>query len=291
MIDLYLLEELVAFLEKGTLAETAKVLNVTQPTITRGMQKLEEELGVQLFNREPNKITLTKVGEFAAKKAKEAITVNQDYAKEVKNFDISQNTITLASNAPGPLIILNTLKTKNIKADSSLLLESNYNYQSLLLNEQYTCLILNFPLEDKNISSIYLGKENLFVHINEFTQLASKKEVSFNDLSNLTFLVISDIGIWKQIIQNEIPNAKFLYQNDSTNFTEIRNNSIFPYFTTNITKLSSHQQKKELKDRVQLAIKNTSAQQSFYACFLKKNKNRLRPLIEKIQDKWEEIDQ
>lgn len=243
MIDLYLLEELVAFQENGTLAKTADTLNVTQPTITRGLQKLEDKLGVQLFNR------------------------------------------ALASNASGPLIILNTLKTKNLKADSTLLLESNYNYQSLLLNEQYTCLILNFPLEDKNISSIYLGKENLFVHINEFTQLASKKEVSFNDLSNLTFLVISDIGIWKQIIQNEIPNAKFLYQNDSTNFTEIRNNSIFPYFTTNITKLSSHHQKKELKDRVQLAIKNTSAQQSFYACFLKKNKNRLHPLIEKIQDK------
>lgn len=288
MIDLYLLEELVAFQENGTLAKTADALNVTQPTVTRGLQKLEDELGVQLFNREPNRISLTKAGKFAAKKAKEVITVNQNYAQEVKNFDASQNTITLASNAPGPLIILNNLKTKNVKTDDNLLLESDY--QSLLLNEQYTCLILNSPIENNNISSIYLGKENLFVHLNEFTQLASKKEVSFSELSNLTFLVISDIGIWKQIIQSEIPDAKFLYQNDSTSFTEIRNNSIFPYFTTNITKLSSFHSGQELRDRVQIAIKDKSAQQTFYACFLKKNKNRLLPLIEQIQDKWEEID-
>ena len=59
MIDLYLLQELVAFNKYGTLAKTAEKLAVTQPTVTRGMQKLETKLGVKLFNREPNRIILT----------------------------------------------------------------------------------------------------------------------------------------------------------------------------------------------------------------------------------------
>ncbi|WP_309300213.1 LysR family transcriptional regulator [Loigolactobacillus coryniformis] len=33
----YLLEELVTFAATGTLAKTAQQLNVTQPTVTRGM--------------------------------------------------------------------------------------------------------------------------------------------------------------------------------------------------------------------------------------------------------------
>ncbi len=62
MINLYLLKELVSFQKNGTLAKTAQELAVTQPTVTRGMQKLENELGVKLFKREPNRLTLTKDG-------------------------------------------------------------------------------------------------------------------------------------------------------------------------------------------------------------------------------------
>lgn len=114
MIDLYLLEELVAFAKYGTLAKTAESLAVTQPTITRGMQKLEDELGVKIFNRQPNRITLTKVGEFAAKEAEKIISVNQNYKQKVKKYALSEDIITIAANAPGPLIILNSLKLNSI---------------------------------------------------------------------------------------------------------------------------------------------------------------------------------
>lgn len=70
MIENYLWEELATFADQKTLAQTAKVLNVTQPTITRGMQKLEDYLGVQLFQREPNKVTLTKPVKKQQKKPK-----------------------------------------------------------------------------------------------------------------------------------------------------------------------------------------------------------------------------
>ena len=288
MIDIYLLEELVAFYENGTLAKTAQVLNVTQPTITRGMQKLEDELGVQLFERHPNKITLTKVGEFAAKQAKEVIEINKSYAKKVNNFATSESKVTFAANAPGPLIVLNALNLPNVISNDNNLI--NENYVNLLINEQYTCLLLNKPLKDPKIESIYLGSEDLFVHLNEFTNLSSKQSVSFSELTNMSFLVIHNIGIWKDVIQEKIPNAKFLYQNDHNNFNEIRNNSIFPYFTTNLTYLSDEWKKQVLNDRRKVKIKDLEANQKFYACFLKKNENRLLPLIEQIQDEWEKVD-
>ena len=59
MIENYLWEELATFAEQKTLAKTAEALHVTQPSITRGMQKLEDELGVILFDRHPNRIALT----------------------------------------------------------------------------------------------------------------------------------------------------------------------------------------------------------------------------------------
>ncbi|MBU7540823.1 LysR family transcriptional regulator [Levilactobacillus brevis] len=40
MLDNHLLEELATFAQTKTLAETATKLNITQPTVTRGMQKI-----------------------------------------------------------------------------------------------------------------------------------------------------------------------------------------------------------------------------------------------------------
>lgn len=289
MIDLYLLEELVAFAKYGTLAKTAESLAVTQPTITRGMQKLEDELGVKIFNRQPNRITLTKVGEFAAKEAEKIISVNQNYKQKVKKYALSEDIITIAANAPGPLIILNSLKLNsiNLKKQHELVTD---NFINFLLNNQYTCLLLNQPLKHEKITSTYLGTESLSVHLNEFTDLASKNEVNFSQLQNMTFLVFYDIGVWRNIIQKEIPSAKFLYQKDAGNFKEIRNNSIFPYFTTNLSLVDTSWRQQVLNNGKEVKIADPIAHQQFYACFLKKNRNRLLPLINQIQDKWEEID-
>ncbi len=41
--------------------------------------------------------------------------------------------------------------------------------------------------------------------------LANSQQVSFKDLAGLSFVVLNDIGPWKEIIQKYIPNAKFLY--------------------------------------------------------------------------------
>lgn len=158
MTDLYLLEELIAFKKYKTLAKTAETLSVTQPTVTRGMQKLENELGTSLFKREPNRITLNKTGEFAATEAEKVIQYNQNYAKRIQKFALSENSISVAANAPGPLILLESLENTNIKIDSRLI---SANYHNLILNGQYTCIFLNRALKHDKIDSIYLGTENL----------------------------------------------------------------------------------------------------------------------------------
>ena len=49
MIELYQLEQLTAFAKHGTLSKAADELHMSQPTLTRSMQKLESEFGVSLF--------------------------------------------------------------------------------------------------------------------------------------------------------------------------------------------------------------------------------------------------
>ena len=48
-MDLHLLEILLAFKKYGTLSSTAEALHISQPTLTRNMQTLEEEVDVPVF--------------------------------------------------------------------------------------------------------------------------------------------------------------------------------------------------------------------------------------------------
>ena len=53
----------LAVAEEGNFTLAAEKCFVTQPTLSMQVQKLEEELGIQLFNRKAKPITLTAVGE------------------------------------------------------------------------------------------------------------------------------------------------------------------------------------------------------------------------------------
>ena len=57
MLNLLELEQLAAFADWGTLSKAAEQLHISQPTITRTMQHLEEEFGVPLFSRSKNKMS------------------------------------------------------------------------------------------------------------------------------------------------------------------------------------------------------------------------------------------
>lgn len=50
--------------EEGTISQAAEVLHLTQPTLSRQLKELEEELGTELFVRENRKMILTEAGYF-----------------------------------------------------------------------------------------------------------------------------------------------------------------------------------------------------------------------------------
>lgn len=287
MIENYLLEELVTFAKYGTVAKTAEVLGLTQPAVTHSMKKLEEDLGVTLFIRKPNKLYLSETGKYTAREAKKLIDDNLDFTKRVKQFEKDQTTLIVGVNAPGPGIVLRSLHDQNIQIVSDLV-ESNF--ENLLADHQVTCLLLNFPIEDRDITSTYLGTESMSVNLPAECNLTQYKELSFKMLKGKTILSPSPIGFWTKIYQDEIPDSKIIFQNESSEYSEILQYSVLPFFTTNLTSLDSQWGLNLPNNRSVRPLKDEVAHQKFYACYLKQNKDRVQPLIEKLQDQWSKYD-
>lgn len=288
MIENYLLEELVAYAKYGTIAKTAEFLGLTQPAVTHSMKKLEEELGVKLFIRKPNKLYLSETGKYTAREAKKLINDNLDFTKKVKQFDKDQTTLAVGFNAPGPGIVLRSLHDKNIQIKNNLV---ENNFEKLLSEHQLTCVLINFPIEDRDITSTYLGTESMSVNLQSECKLNKNKELSFKKLKGKTILSPSPIGFWAKIYHDEISNSKIIFQNKSTEYSEILQYSVLPFFTTNLTSLDSQWGNNLPNNRTVRPLSDEVAHQKFYAVYLKRNKNRVMPLIEKLQDQWSKYDQ
>ena len=51
MIEMYQLEQLLAIYNAGTISKAAEEMHISQPGLTRSIQRLEDSLGLQLFDR------------------------------------------------------------------------------------------------------------------------------------------------------------------------------------------------------------------------------------------------
>ena len=65
----------------------AELLHITQPTLSRQLMQLEEEVGAQLFNRLSRKITLTQAGLILRRRAEEIVGLVQKTEKEISTCD------------------------------------------------------------------------------------------------------------------------------------------------------------------------------------------------------------
>ncbi|WP_338215066.1 LysR family transcriptional regulator [Companilactobacillus muriivasis] len=285
MIDNYLLEELVTFSKFGTLAATAEELMVTQPTVTRGMQKLEEELNVKIFDRQPNHISLTKTGILAAKEAQKVLDQNQSFIETVRAYEASHTTIRIGSIAPGPIIMLHSMDNipDNVVVNDDLLEQAAVIND--LENHSFSVIVTNHEIMTDSIESRFIGSEQLSVNLDKFTYLANKNSVKFEELKGMSFIVVNDIGIWKQIIQDNIPDAKFLYQEQYDAFKEITQYSNFPHFSTNISRNGDHLPVND-GDRVKIPISDDASKMDFYVSYLKGQKHQVNPLIELMSKSW-----
>lgn len=89
-MDIKVLRYFLALAQEESITAAAESLHLTQPTLSRQLIELEEDLGVKLFVRGSRKITLTDEGIRLRKRAQEILELVQKTAAE---FQISTDVI------------------------------------------------------------------------------------------------------------------------------------------------------------------------------------------------------
>ena len=91
-MDIRTMQYYLTVVREGTISAAAKALHVSQPSLSRQMRDLEEELGAALFVRGNRKITLTEEGMILRKRAEEMVHLMK-MAEEFEKNGAGKNDI------------------------------------------------------------------------------------------------------------------------------------------------------------------------------------------------------
>lgn len=274
MLDLSELEQFVAFADCGTLSKAAEQLHISQPTITRTMQHVENAFGVSLFERGKNRITLNETGQKAVEFSRTLLQDADDAVRQVQAFDKSLRTIVVESCAPAPLwSLLPALTSRHPGMTISSSLMEVAEIIRHVTDGACDIGILPCKIELANVECAPFLEESLSLCVLPSHELASKKSLTFADMNGFNFLLRSEIGFWDALCREKMPSSKFLVQTDDFSFGELVRESSLPCFTTNLAK-----DMVELHGRIPIPVCDPAANVTYHIICASSKRNYLKEI-------------
>ena len=104
MINIDFLNYFIEYAKTESLTKANKALHISQSALTRAMQKVEETIGVPIFEHSKNKLSLNHIGHELVKSAQDVLdSIDKMKEKATALYNKSTN-ISIGSVALGPLI-------------------------------------------------------------------------------------------------------------------------------------------------------------------------------------------
>lgn len=193
--------------------KASKILSVTQPTLSKSISKLEEELNVKLFEKKGRNIILTPLGEIFLKHANLALIEIETGISKINQRVKCENKSLLISSTPSvSKYFMPFLITEFLDYNSNL--KINFNYQKkdeIIYALKNGKIDLGFyygiksKINDKDIVSIPIKKEDYVIIVPKNHKLSSNDEIFLKELKEEKFIAFceernSDVGSYIDIL-------------------------------------------------------------------------------------------
>ena len=286
MIEMYLLEQLDALARCGTLLAASEQLHITQPSMSRAMKKLEDIVGVELFEHKGNRLLLNEYGKVAADYARRILDSQDELVSRIRMLERSRRTILLGSCVPGPLYEVPSMLA-SLYPDGTISTEIRTEETLLdgLRQGVYQLAILVHRSEDPELRCHPCGSEKLFFSLPKEHPLAGRNELSFADMDGETFLVFSDVAVWDEVHRKGMPHSRFLLQGDRSALREIIRTSSLPAFATDL----SLRLRIADESRVNIPLSDASATMRYWCCCRKEDEKRFMKWFELASSQFEHM--
>ena len=207
------LRYLVALSKTGHFRKAAEQCNVSQPTLSIAIKKLETELGISLFERSRHKITTTPIG---ARVVEQAQTVLQE----------TQNLLHLAESGKDPLNSMLSVgaiytvgpylfprlvnRLQQLAPKMPLFIEENYtaNLRGKIGSGELDAIFVALPFTETEVVTRAVYDEPFVVLLPEDHELARHKHIDAKNLASHRVLLMGEGHCFRDQVLEACPGLR-----------------------------------------------------------------------------------
>lgn len=218
-MEIRVLQYFLAIAREETIVGAAEALHITQPTLSRQIKDLEDELGKKLFVRSNKKITLTDEGILLRQRAEEIVSLVHKTEKEITSSDSSiTGNIYIGAGESQSLKVI----TKTMKKMQSRYTNVKFNIHSGNGDDVIDKLdngLIDFALitEHPKLSEYHhllLPISHQWgVLMRKDDELSNKESITFEDIKNQPLIVSKEFQRLNDLVQwlhNDIDNLNIV---------------------------------------------------------------------------------
>ncbi|MGG4550784.1 LysR family transcriptional regulator [Paenibacillus humicus] len=198
-----MMEDLLVFttvVEQSSLNKASKLLNLSQPALSRKIAKLEEEWGVALFERKGKRLELTRVGQEAYIYAMEQRQRHQHFLQSVSRFKTAERRVitlgasltTIQTTLP-PLVT--ALMNKSPDIEVKLVTGKTHEIVSYVRDKRVDLGVVASSISEQGLKCIPLFQDHLELVVPRNHALAGEKPAAMEDMKGLPMIIFSK-GTW-----------------------------------------------------------------------------------------------
>jgi len=212
-----------------SLRQAARELKISQPSLSAQLQKLEDALGVELFERSRGGVTLTPLGRDLLKQAQQAVNA-AEVIIDAANFATKGPSGTFrlgASHTLGPYALPWILPEVHRKYRGVKLFVREEVPDKLaegLYGGRYDLIFTTLPLKEEGITVMPLFREPLYLVMSAEHPLAKNRTIRGDQLAGMEILTLEEHHLLYRQVEDLCKqfNAYILRDYEGTSLDSIR---------------------------------------------------------------------
>lgn len=213
-MDILHLNYFVEVARQKSFTKASRALLVSQPSISKVIKTLENELGVTLFIRRGREIALTDVGEAVFKRAQIVVSEFNDLSNEIHdvvNIQYGEITVGLPPMIGANFFpkIIRKFKKRYPKVTLKLIEVGSKQIELDVKNGSLDIGVVALPLSEQDIQRYSFINESLLAVLPAAHILSGRKSLLLADLKEEEFILYSNDFSLNDLIYEQCQNQKF----------------------------------------------------------------------------------
>jgi DNA-binding transcriptional LysR family regulator len=213
-VDLRQLEYFVTTAQLENITRAAETLFVSQPNITMSIRKLEQELGVQLFERNQKKFAVTGEGKLFLDRIEPALWMIRNATAEVKDSQQEVSGTIMLGIPPmiGTFIfapVLKHFRTLYPQRELTIIEEGSLGIRSRLIAGELDLGIVITDNAPPTLETISLITCQHLLCMPSHHHLAQKETIDIDDLRNESLILMQNDSYHRRHILHECEKRNF----------------------------------------------------------------------------------